>query len=205
MPELTRGAADLSSYVREEAADSQLIERADSKDGHTVTLTLPQSAWDGSEDSLLLEFDLALPAGGSDNLYAEIGGHTTQLTSENGSLHAALTVPEGVSQVTLSFPTGSLAGSALESLRLYRQSAADLSSLSDGIQFDSCRRDSLVTGTAEVSSDGVLMLAIPYENGWHAYVDGKETASITASPASPSPGGPMKSAWNTAVRALPRV
>ena len=41
--------------------------------------------------------------------------------------------------------------------------------------FDSCRRDSLVTGTAEVSSDGVLMLAIPYENGWHAYVDGKET------------------------------
>lgn len=175
VPELTRGAADLSSYVREEAADSQLIERADSEDGHTVTLTLPQSAWDGAEDSLLLEFDLALPAGGSDNLYAEIGGHTTQLTSENGSLHAALTVPEGVSQVTLSFPTGSLAGSALENLRLYRQSAADLSSLSDGIHFDSCRRDSLVTGTAEVSSDGVLMLAIPYENGWHAYVDGEET------------------------------
>lgn len=173
VPELTRSADQLSGYVKTEVADQAII-RTDSEDGHTVTLTLPQNAAASPSDSLLLDFSLTLPQGSSGILYAEIGGHSTQLTAENGIIQASLTIPDGTDSLTLSLPSGSLAGITLDNLHLYRQSEPDLSSLSDGIHMDSLVRDSTVTGTAEVSSDGILMLAIPYENGWHAYVDGKE-------------------------------
>lgn len=52
--------------------------------------------------------------------------------------------------------------------------AIDLTGLSRGIFFEACEKDSVVSGTASVSENGILMLAIPYENGWHAYVDGEE-------------------------------
>lgn len=52
----------------------------------------------------------------------------------------------------------------------------NLTSLSEGIAFEACEKDSVVTGTAHVSEKGILMLPIPYENGWHAYVDGEEQA-----------------------------
>lgn len=172
-PELVRGADQLAEYVKTEASD-QAVTRTDSEDGHTVTLTLPQSTESGASESLLLEFCISLPEGGSDSLYAEIGGHITQLTAENGVIRASLTIPKGTDSLTLSLPTASLAGTALEQLHLYRQSEPDLSSLSDGIHIDPIVRDSTLTGTADVSSNGILMLAVPYENGWHAYVDGEE-------------------------------
>ena len=40
--------------------------------------------------------------------------------------------------------------------------------------FDKPLKDNTVTGTANLQTDGLLMLSIPHENGWHAYVDGME-------------------------------
>ena len=39
-------------------------------------------------------------------------------------------------------------------------------------------RDSLVTGTVEAEQDGVLMLAIPYQDGWSVYLDGEKQPLI---------------------------
>ena len=59
--------------------------------------------------------------------------------------------------------------------RLSRCKVRNLSDLSQGIHFEAGEKDSIVEGTARVSDQGILMLSIPYENGWHAYVDGEET------------------------------
>ena len=57
---------------------------------------------------------------------------------------------------------------------LYISPVRDLTSLSEGIHFDKVERDSRISGTAQVDQDGILMMTIPYENGWHAFVDEKE-------------------------------
>ena len=41
--------------------------------------------------------------------------------------------------------------------------------------FSATGNDGLIEGTVETANDGVLMMTIPYEDGWHAYVDGVET------------------------------
>ena len=44
--------------------------------------------------------------------------------------------------------------------------------------FDKPIKDNLVTGTANLEADGLLMLGIPYENGWHTYVDDVEVPML---------------------------
>lgn len=172
LPPLTRGANELSSYLKEEA-DSSGILRTDSQDAHTVTLALPEHA----DGDFLLEFDVSLPADAPPELYVTVSGHTTQLTAKETTFHVSICVPAGADSVTVSHPAYAVASpkTSVSGLRLYRLTGADLTGLSDGIHFDACKKDSVLSGTADVSSDGVLLLAVPYENGWHAYVDGEET------------------------------
>lgn len=66
-------------------------------------------------------------------------------------------------------------GDADEEHLMFLENQPDMSSYSKGIRFSSPKKDSLVQGTATVAQDGVLMLAIPYENGWNVYVDGEKT------------------------------
>jgi len=44
----------------------------------------------------------------------------------------------------------------------------------ESIKINTTSSDSLLTGTASVKSDGVMMLTIPYERGWSVYVDGQK-------------------------------
>lgn len=68
-----------------------------------------------------------------------------------------------------------ITGEETESMILLpEEGQMDMSALSEGISFNEPEKDSLVTGTAAVSEAGVLMIAIPYEDGWSAYVDGEK-------------------------------
>ena len=40
--------------------------------------------------------------------------------------------------------------------------------------------DSVLSGTVNAAQDGYLFLPVPYENGWSAVVDGKETPILRA-------------------------
>ena len=46
--------------------------------------------------------------------------------------------------------------------------------------FNAPTSSSNIEGTVNASGDGWLMLSIPYENGWTAYVDGKEVDIVRA-------------------------
>ena len=41
-------------------------------------------------------------------------------------------------------------------------------------------KDTLVEGTVNTPTDGTLMVSIPYEDGWHAYVDGEKSEIVQA-------------------------
>lgn len=121
-----------------------------------------------------LEFDLQNHFGG--RIYADAAGILTNLCSEEEIYHVSLVLPEHCSSVKIYDEIlKEEATFQIENVKLYKEMLPDLTSLSDGISISQPEKDSLVTGTANVSEAGVLMLAIPYEDGWHAYVDGEET------------------------------
>lgn len=126
-----------------------------------------------TDKMLYLEFDVKEHLGGS--LWANLGNHRTNLFSEDEIQHAVLPLPYGVREITLADSVRKEAAPfVVENIRLYEQDAVDMTALSENIFIEQPKKDSVVEGRADVKEDGVLMLAIPYETGWHAYVDGEE-------------------------------
>ena len=171
LPELENSDFLDGQYQKEDITELTGVEQIST--GGTVEIsfhTLP----DISEDTgISVEFDLMGHLGG--RIYAEIGGRNLNLFSEEEVYHVTLNLPEGCDSLRLfDGILGENAQFSVENLKLYRYNVEDLTDLSENVSASMPEKDSLVTGTADVSENGVLMLAIPYEKGWHAFVDGKE-------------------------------
>lgn len=174
LPEMTRSSDEISAYQRILAASGEEIIQSTS-DGNDILLTLPGTASEEQEKSIL-EFDLSFSEP-IPELMVTAGAHTTSLAAGPQSIHVTVSVPGDVQEVRIYQQNVPVTEKAvIANKQLYRCSVRNLSGLSEGIHFETSGRDSRINGTATVESDGILMLAIPYENGWHAYVDGSETA-----------------------------
>ena len=172
--DLVREKEELVSYQKVPVAQEEEIVQ-ESSDGESILLKLPEME-DASGEKLILEFDISLP-----RIMPEVqvtaGAHTTEHLVGTEPIPIRVTVPEGCREVKISQPNEVMNGVAvIQNKRLYATPVSDLSSLSDGIRIEACEKDSRIEGSASVSQDGILMLSVPYENGWHAYVDGEETA-----------------------------
>lgn len=177
LPSLTRPAADLAAYQKTPVASQEDISIT-SPDGFRLLLTLPEELplpADTTTEKYLLEFDIT-----TTNILTEFqvtgGPHTTSLVTGPQSTHVTVSLSADTREILLTHGRTLLPQEAsITNLCLYQVPVQDLNGLSQGIQIDACKRDSRITGTAKVSVSGVLMLAVPYETGWHAYVDGVET------------------------------
>ena len=64
-------------------------------------------------------------------------------------------------------------------------SDSDLSDLTEGIQPDRSSyftksKDSRITGKINAKTDGMLMLSVPYREGWKVYIDGVRQETVNA-------------------------
>ncbi len=48
------------------------------------------------------------------------------------------------------------------------------------VDFDTPKNSSVITGSVNAETDGYLYMAIPFEEGWSAYIDGEKTEILKA-------------------------
>lgn len=134
-----------------------------------VKVTLPAHG-----DTVRLELDIQFTNGIS-YVYIQYGAYDTMVRAENKTMHVELNIPESVDTVEITYPLPFDEFVTLENLAVYETENYDFSALSEGISFSAPGKDSVVNGTANVTEKGILLLPIPYEDGWTALVDGEET------------------------------
>lgn len=108
-------------------------------------------------------------------IYAEVNEDHMNLFSENPINHVTLILPKDCNTIRIfDGVLGEASPFRVENIEVYEEELLNLSSLSEGISMKQPQQDSVVTGNVQIAEKGVLTLAIPYETGWHAYVDGQE-------------------------------
>ena len=68
----------------------------------------------------------------------------------------------------------------IQKIRFYGSNLPTKGDTDAEIDFKMPTKDTKVSGSVKNNVDGTLMVSIPYEDGWHAYVDGKETKIVRA-------------------------
>lgn len=176
LPEYEVDASVLSDYTKQSAASLEEIIRTDSADGSSITLSLPNMETQKSGQTYLLEFDLSISQPAQE-IHITAGDNTTLVSAGPSPVHISICVPPDTDTVTITHPALALAtaDTKTENFLLTLRRDADLTDLSNGIYFEAGETDSTLTGTVDTDSDGILMIPVPFENGWHAYVDGVET------------------------------
>lgn len=138
-----------------------------------ISLNLSNLVKNGGK-KLILEFDISHVAG---NNYVSIlsGGSKTFFNVQPTPIRLSFTVPEKDIPFNIHLSSGMNVDDVLiNNIAVFEVDKTDLSHLSDGITFENTTNDSLITGTTNVPESGMLMVAIPYEDGWNAYVDGEK-------------------------------
>lgn len=122
----------------------------------------------------VMEFDISCTSGAKDIMISSNAGDTF-FNINTDTKHISFTLPVTWNDIEIcTLPGVTMEDIQISNLFMFECEITDLSALSEGIAFKNTEKDSRLTGFANVSQSGVLMIAIPYEDGWHAYVDGKE-------------------------------
>lgn len=172
VPSLIRQDSEIEAYAKTLAVSDDQITQITS-DGYDAVLQIPEITQNDSE-KYMLEFDMTFDTFVSE-INLTVGNNTTIISAGPEGVHVSISVPSDVHEVRIhQYQVLVSQRAAITNKRLYVGSVHDLTSLSEGIHINRAERDSRISGTAQVDQDGILMMAIPYENGWRAYVDGKE-------------------------------
>ncbi len=134
-----------------------------------IRITLPVR-----EGSVRLEFDLQFPKD-VPYVYIQYGEYYTMVRAEKKTMHVELNIPESIDMLEITCPLPYETFVALRNVRVYETEEYDFSALSEGISFSAGEKDSVVSGTANVTEKGILFVPVPYEDGWTALVDGEKT------------------------------
>lgn len=167
-------ADELKQYPKELLAQGEEIGQKieENTERSAIILSLPPLD-EPQTEKYMLEFDLSV-ATLSYEVAVTAGNHTTKLVAGPNPIHVELSVPGDVEEVRMEHSSTFAREAVLSNKKLYRYEVRSLAEKSAGIEIKLGKNDSIIEGSALVSQDGILMMAIPYEAGWHAYVDGEE-------------------------------
>lgn len=99
---------------------------------------------------------------------------------DSTSVHVRLRVPRRTCrEIRITSTAGNISGT-VKNIRFYGSKTTPAANTEAEINFSMPEKDTLVEGTVANPVDGTLMVSIPYEDGWHAYVDGEEAERIRA-------------------------
>lgn len=99
---------------------------------------------------------------------------------ESNQIHVRLRIPRRTCrQIRITSTAGNMSGT-VKKIQFYGSKAVPEANTDAEVNFPMPSRDTKVEGTVTNRLDGTLMVSIPCEDGWHAYVDGKEAEIIRA-------------------------
>lgn len=175
VPSLTRQDSDMEEYTKMAvASDKQITQIIQvSPNGFDAILQIP-AVFQNDSKKYILEFDILFDPFISD-LNLTVGSNTTIISADSENVHVSLSLPSDIHEVRIHQDEVPVSQRAIiMNKRLYICPVQNLTSLSEGIHINRAERDSRISGTAQLDQNGILMMTIPYEDGWRAYVDGKE-------------------------------
>lgn len=144
----------------------------------SVTIPLDQEALNGYE-RVYLEFDIKLSDSGDVCVNPDQPLPYYFRLSAGRTQHVQIAVPKSYDRVTLQSIGGSLKGK-IRKIRLLGSRSTVPSQTKSTVTMPDTTNDSVLSGTVNAAQDGYLFLPVPYENGWSAVVDGKETPILRA-------------------------
>lgn len=101
-------------------------------------------------------------------------------TIDSLKVHVRLRIPKRTCRkIRITSTAGTMSGT-VKQIRFYGAKTVPSANTEAEVHFPMPSRDTLVEGTVSNPSDGMLMVSIPYEDGWHAYVDGEESGILRA-------------------------
>lgn len=101
-------------------------------------------------------------------------------TKDSLKVHVRLRIPKRTCRkIRITSTAGTMSG-MVKQIRFYGAKTVPSANTEAEVYFPMPSRDTLVEGTVSNPSDGMLMVSIPYEDGWHAYVDGEESGILRA-------------------------
>lgn len=106
--------------------------------------------------------------------------HYITTTKESNKVHVQLRIPRRTCrEIRITSTAGNISGT-VKKIRFYGAKTKPAANTDAEIYFAMPSKDTVVEGTVTNTTDGTLMISVPYEDGWHAYVDGKEAEIIRA-------------------------
>ena len=165
---LDTGRIDLKTY--------HMLEDGVSMEGDG-TLVLPLKDEKMQEWTFVTaEFDVE--TNGDTTLYIYTNDDRAYTYYNNGNIHYRINVPVDSQKITLEVANGSYIH--LSGLNFYGSKAERKFSEAAEIIINEPERDSLVTGTVNAEQAGIVMLAIPFQEGWKVALDGAYVPLIRA-------------------------
>ncbi len=141
------------------------------------TLVLPLSAEKMQEWTFVTaEFDVE--TNGDTTLYIYTNDGRPYTYYNNGKIHYRINVPVDSGQITFEVANNSYIH--LSGLNFYGSKSERKFSDTAKITIAEPEKDSHVTGTIETGEAGIVMLAIPFQEGWKVSVDGENVPLIRA-------------------------
>lgn len=144
-------------------------------DQHFLYLPLKQEALEGYE-SASVEFTLEVDQGTP--IEIRMNDERSHVRYQYaGKEKYRFAIPKGTEQITIQITNGQI-HAVLDQLRFY--GVEEKTEFSDAavISLDAPRKDSELHGQIHAETDGMVMLAIPYQTGWSIYLNGEEQTPV---------------------------
>lgn len=106
--------------------------------------------------------------------------HYVTTSRNNNKVHVRLRLPRRTChEIRIRSTAGTFSGK-VKNIRFYGAASVSAAETGAEVDFSTPGRDTRVDGTVTNTVDGTLMVSIPYEDGWYATVDGRETEILRA-------------------------
>jgi len=106
--------------------------------------------------------------------------HYVTTSRNSNKVHVRLRLPRRTChEIRIRSTAGTFSGK-VKNIRFYGAASVSAAETGAEVDFSTPGRDTRVDGTVTNTVDGTLMVSIPYEDGWYATVDGRETEILRA-------------------------
>lgn len=139
---------------------------------NTLQVYLNDGITSSDTENLRMEFECK--ASGLDRIYIDSGGAQLQsfAQGENGITQVSVNLPKDLSVLKLTIH-GNQEVVKLSKIQFYKSPIYSLKTQAE-LEFKLSKKQNQITGKAETERDGIVLLSVPFDEGWKLFIDNKE-------------------------------